>query len=191
MDGSWRWTEAPNGATQPIARCRHTSLLVGSVLMVAGGIAQDPEAEATMNIYDGEFQIWHSLPSFSRYSHSACLLDNCMFFCGGESQGDDQSFKQKMKIHKINIKNHFINRSSLLSELAQHKENLSIHSIHHGLQIYENHARARELVLNGIRQKYADHYSQISKKHAQQDHQVESELHLQLANYDKLEKEIK
>ena len=122
--------------------------------MVAGGIVQDPKAEATMNIYDGEFQVWHSLPSFSRYGHSACLLNKCMFFCGGESQGSDQSLEQKMKIFKININNHFTNRNALLSELAQHKENLWIHSIHNGLQIYENHTSARQLVLNGIRDEF-------------------------------------
>ena len=60
-DGRWDWVKAPYkmDKDEPIARYQHSSIFLGSAMLIVGGRANNVEENLGLEIYDTETSEWH------------------------------------------------------------------------------------------------------------------------------------
>eukprot|EP00742_Colponemidia_sp_Colp-10_P004306 GILJ01004593.1.p1 GENE.GILJ01004593.1~~GILJ01004593.1.p1 ORF type:complete len:767 (-),score=86.58 GILJ01004593.1:414-2714(-) len=84
-DGRWDWVQAPYKKTgqQPTSRYQHSSLFIGSKMVVIGGRTNEVNDILDTEIFDTETSDWIQLPPVRRFRHSSWMLGALVFVCGG------------------------------------------------------------------------------------------------------------
>ena len=84
-NGTWDWVKAPYkpGTEEPVARYQHSTLFVGTLMIVQGGRTNTPTELVPCEIYDTESSEWRKYPCPQRFRHSAWSLDANLYFHGG------------------------------------------------------------------------------------------------------------
>ena len=84
-DGRWDWVRAPYKTTgeQAFSRYQHTSLFIGSKMLVLGGRTNQVGEVVPVEAYDTESSEWLKFPSIQRFRHSSWTLDSEVFIHGG------------------------------------------------------------------------------------------------------------
>ncbi|OMJ68803.1 hypothetical protein SteCoe_33644 [Stentor coeruleus] len=84
-DGRWDWVRAPykNTAEQAFSRYQHTSLFIGSKMLVLGGRTNQVGEVVPVEAYDTESSEWVKFPSIQRFRHSSWTLDSEVYIHGG------------------------------------------------------------------------------------------------------------
>ena len=84
-DGRWDWVRAPykNSGEQAFARYQHTSLFIGSKMLVLGGRTNQVGEVVPVEAYDTENSEWVKFSSIQRFRHSSWTLDSEVFIHGG------------------------------------------------------------------------------------------------------------
>lgn len=83
--GAWDWVRAPYKANSepPIARYQHSSLFVGSVMMVLGGRTNNVATNAGLEAYDTGSSEWTRIPTLQKFRHASWTIDNFLYLYGG------------------------------------------------------------------------------------------------------------
>lgn len=87
-DGRWDWVKAPykNSGEKPIPRYQHSSIFVGSMLIITGGRSNLASDTVPMEIYDTETSDWFKYEAPQRFRHATFFCDNFLFMHGGFNQ---------------------------------------------------------------------------------------------------------
>mmetsp|Transcript_3432 Transcript_3432/g.2991 ORF Transcript_3432/g.2991 Transcript_3432/m.2991 type:complete len:193 (+) Transcript_3432:614-1192(+) len=82
--GNWDWVKAPYKADkEPIGRYQHSSVFVGSAMIVLGGRTNDVGENVGMEVYDTETSEWYRTQAVQRFRHGSWLVDNFLYIFGG------------------------------------------------------------------------------------------------------------
>jgi len=83
--GAWDWVKAPYkpDRDQPIGRYQHSSLFVGSAMIVMGGRTNNVGDNVGMEIYDTETSEWYRTSAVQRFRHACWLVENMLYVHGG------------------------------------------------------------------------------------------------------------
>ena len=86
--GHWDWVKAPykNDREPPLARYQHTSLFIGSSMIVLGGRTNNVNENIGMEVYDTETSDWYKMSAVQRFRHGSWLVDNFIYVYGGFEQ---------------------------------------------------------------------------------------------------------
>lgn len=84
-NGSWDWLRAPYKTNKalPSPRYQHSSLFVGSTLIVLGGRTNQVGESVPIDVYDTETSEWYKFPPFCRFRHTSWALDSRLYIHGG------------------------------------------------------------------------------------------------------------
>jgi protein phosphatase len=84
-DGRWDWVRAPykNSGEQAYSRYQHTTLFIGSKMLVLGGRTNQVGEVVPVEAYDTESSEWLKFPSIQRFRHTSWALDSEIFIHGG------------------------------------------------------------------------------------------------------------
>ena len=84
-DGRWDWVRAPYKTTgeQAFSRYQHTSLFIGSKMLVLGGRTNQVGEVVPVEAYDTESSEWLKFTSIQRFRHASWTLDSEVFIHGG------------------------------------------------------------------------------------------------------------
>ena len=76
--GNWDWNKAPYKMDKdlPIARYQHSSVFVGSLMLVIGGRNSVSFDYLPLDVYDTETSEWISLPCPQRFRHCSWVFNN-------------------------------------------------------------------------------------------------------------------
>ena len=84
-DGRWDWIKAPYKAAtdEPLARYQHSTIFVGTLMLVLGGRTNTVGENVFMEIYDTENSEWNKFNSISRFRHTVWAVDHTLYVHGG------------------------------------------------------------------------------------------------------------
>lgn len=84
-DGRWDWVRAPYkaGAEQPLPRYQHSTLFIGSTMIVIGGRTNQVGEIVPLEAYDTENSEWYKFPAVTRFRHASWNFDADIFIHGG------------------------------------------------------------------------------------------------------------
>eukprot|EP00331_Platyophrya_macrostoma_P003524 CAMPEP_0176424724 /NCGR_PEP_ID=MMETSP0127-20121128/10992_1 /TAXON_ID=938130 /ORGANISM="Platyophrya macrostoma, Strain WH" /LENGTH=808 /DNA_ID=CAMNT_0017805805 /DNA_START=70 /DNA_END=2496 /DNA_ORIENTATION=+ len=87
-DGRWDWVKAPYKPTNepPTARYQHSTIFLGSLMLVVGGRTNNVGESVPFEVYDADSSEWSRFPSIQRFRHACWTLDNILFVYGGFEQ---------------------------------------------------------------------------------------------------------
>ena len=83
--GAWDWIKAPykNEKDAPLARYQHSSLFVGSCMLILGGRTNETGHNIGMEIYDTETSEWYKANALQTFRHASWFIDNFVYIYGG------------------------------------------------------------------------------------------------------------
>jgi protein phosphatase len=85
--GNWDWTRpsCKAGVRFPTPRYQHSSLFVGSLLIVIGGRSNSEREDVLMEVYDTDTSdsTWRPFKCERRFRHSSWAFDNVIYNYGG------------------------------------------------------------------------------------------------------------
>lgn len=84
-DGRWDWVKAPtmSEGDSPSARYQHTSLFLGSSLMIIGGRTNQVDEILPLEVYDTENSKWHKFSPVNRFRHFSWVINAEVCVYGG------------------------------------------------------------------------------------------------------------
>ncbi|CAD8187082.1 unnamed protein product [Paramecium pentaurelia] len=84
-DGRWDWVRAPykNQNEIPVQRYQHSTLFLGTLMLVIGGRSNQVGDTLPFEIYDTETSDWYKFQSIQRFRHSSWLVDQFLYLHGG------------------------------------------------------------------------------------------------------------
>jgi len=84
-DGRWDWVKAPYkaGLEEPLARYQHSTLFVGTLMLVLGGRTNTVGENVHLEVYETESSEWRKFNSLQRFRHSVWAIDATVFMHGG------------------------------------------------------------------------------------------------------------
>ena len=76
-DGRWDWIKAPYKAKgeEPLARYQHSTLFIGTLMIVLGGRTNTVGENVIMEIYETENSEWKKFNTIQRFRHSIWATD--------------------------------------------------------------------------------------------------------------------
>lgn len=85
--GAWDWVKAPYKPDKepPLARYQHSSLFVGSTMLILGGRTNEP-GNVGMEIYDTETSEWYRAPAAQTFRHGSWFSEGFIYLYGGFDQ---------------------------------------------------------------------------------------------------------
>ena len=84
-NGVWDWVKAPYkaGTEEPIARYQHSSIFVGTMLIILGGRTNTVGETVQLEVYETESSEWHKFNTMQRFRHSLWQVDAQLYMHGG------------------------------------------------------------------------------------------------------------
>jgi len=84
-DGRWDWVKAPYkaGLEGPLARYQHSTIFVGTLMLVLGGRTNTVGENVQLEVYETESSEWRKFNSLQRFRHSVWAIDATIFMHGG------------------------------------------------------------------------------------------------------------
>ena len=84
-DGRWDWVQAPYkvGSEEPLARYQHSSIFVGTMMVVVGGRTNTVGENVQLEVYETESSEWHKFDCLQRFRHTIWAIDATIFMHGG------------------------------------------------------------------------------------------------------------
>lgn len=84
-DGRWDWVKAPYkaGSDEPLARYQHSTIFVGSLMIVLGGRTNTVGENVQLEVYETESSEWKKFDSLQRFRHTVWAIDSNIFMHGG------------------------------------------------------------------------------------------------------------
>jgi diadenosine tetraphosphatase ApaH/serine/threonine PP2A family protein phosphatase len=84
-NGTWSWVKAPNKSEkdQVVARYQHSSLFVGTLMIVLGGRNNNLGENVGVGVYDTETSEWYKLTAVQRFRHVSWVTENYLYVQGG------------------------------------------------------------------------------------------------------------
>eukprot|EP01017_Pseudomicrothorax_dubius_P035538 TRINITY_DN4993_c0_g1_i5.p1 TRINITY_DN4993_c0_g1~~TRINITY_DN4993_c0_g1_i5.p1 ORF type:complete len:736 (-),score=189.58 TRINITY_DN4993_c0_g1_i5:188-2395(-) len=118
-DGRWDWVKAPYKPDRPapLGRYQHSSLFLGTLLLVIGGRTNNVGETVPLEIYDTETSEWHRFNAVQRFRHASWIVDANLYVYGGFEQ-DSPNVPTDM-ITKVNMTVLFEKNDALRNRLAQ------------------------------------------------------------------------
>uniref|UniRef100_A0A0G4GUT8 Serine/threonine-protein phosphatase n=1 Tax=Chromera velia CCMP2878 TaxID=1169474 RepID=A0A0G4GUT8_9ALVE len=102
-DGRWDWVEAPGKkGSPPDKRFQHSSIFVGSKLLIIGGRGDDVARPLPTAMYDTENCEWTNFPSIHRFRHSSWSLQSLFFAYGGFDHRNPSAPTNHLQVADIN-----------------------------------------------------------------------------------------
>ena len=87
-NGSWDWVRAPYkpNAEPSVGRYQHSTLFMGSFMLVVGGRTNNVGENVPLEVYDCESSDWMRFPPVQRFRHSCWMIDTYLYVHGGFEQ---------------------------------------------------------------------------------------------------------
>lgn len=84
-DGRWDWVKAPykSSSEEPLARYQHSTIFVGTLMLVLGGRTNTVGENVQLEVYETESSEWRKFTSLQRHRHSIWAIDTTIFMHGG------------------------------------------------------------------------------------------------------------
>jgi diadenosine tetraphosphatase ApaH/serine/threonine PP2A family protein phosphatase len=116
--GAWDWVKAPYKGEKdpPLARYQHSSLFVGSAMVVLGGRTNNVGENVGMEVYDTETSEWYKMSTIQRFRHASWVVDKFIYVHGGFEH--DSPNVPTDTIAKINILKTFQTHDSLYQKAS-------------------------------------------------------------------------
>ncbi|CAD8166845.1 unnamed protein product [Paramecium pentaurelia] len=116
-DGRWDWVRAPyrNQTEQPLQRYQHSTLFLGTLMMVIGGRSNNVGETLPFEIYDTETSDWYKFQAIQRFRHSSWLIDQFLYLHGGFDS--DQPNIPTEGILRLNLNTRFAQTPQLLRQM--------------------------------------------------------------------------
>ena len=76
-DGRWDWIKAPykSNSEEPLARYQHSTIFIGTLMIVLGGRTNTVGENVLMEIYETENSEWKNFNSIQRFRHTIWATD--------------------------------------------------------------------------------------------------------------------
>ena len=76
-DGRWDWIKAPykSNSEEPLARYQHSTVFIGTLMIVLGGRTNTVGENVLMEIYETENSEWKNFNSIQRFRHTIWATD--------------------------------------------------------------------------------------------------------------------
>ena len=116
-DGRWDWIKAPykSGTEEPLARYQHSTIFVGTLMIVLGGRTNTVGENVLMEIYETENSEWKKFNSIQRFRHTIWAVDQTIYMHGGfENETPNIPTNSIMKLDLIA---HVKGNASLMNKL--------------------------------------------------------------------------
>jgi len=84
-DGRWDWVKAPYkpNTEEPLARYQHSTIFVGTLMMVLGGRTNTVGENVQLEVYETESSEWKKFNSLQRFRHTVWAIDSVIYMHGG------------------------------------------------------------------------------------------------------------
>jgi len=84
-DGRWDWVRAPYkpNTEEPLARYQHSTIFVGTLMMVLGGRTNNVGENVQLEVYETESSEWKKFSTLQRFRHTVWALDHLIYMHGG------------------------------------------------------------------------------------------------------------
>ena len=105
-NGVWDWVKAPYkaGTEEPIARYQHSSIFVGTMLIILGGRTNTVGETVQLEVYETESSEWHKFNTMQRFRHSLWQVDAQLYMHGGfdnETPNIPTNSIMKLDLHNL------------------------------------------------------------------------------------------
>ncbi len=117
--GHWDWVRAPE-KTSPAIRYQHSTLFIGSLMIVIGGRNNNINQELPLEVFDTETSEWSTFKNIERFRHGSWVYEKNIMIYGGFELSNPQIPTDT--IMKINLAQLFQGHSSLLSKLQTYSK---------------------------------------------------------------------
>jgi len=76
-DGRWDWIKAPykSNGEEPLARYQHSTIFIGTLMIVLGGRTNTVGENVLMEVYETENSEWKKFNSIQRFRHTIWSTD--------------------------------------------------------------------------------------------------------------------
>jgi hypothetical protein len=105
-DGRWDWVKAPYkaGLEEPLARYQHSTIFVGTLMLVLGGRTNTVGENVQLEVYETESSEWRKFNSLQRFRHSVWAIDATVFMHGGfENETPNIPTNSIMKLNLLEL----------------------------------------------------------------------------------------
>ena len=84
-NGSWDWVKAPYkpGTEDPIARYQHSTIFIGTMMIVLGGRTNQAGENLQCEVYETETSEWRKFNCTQRFRHTVWATDCNLYMHGG------------------------------------------------------------------------------------------------------------
>ena len=84
-DGRWDWVRAPYKQDKelPLGRYQHSSVFLGTFLIIIGGRTNNVGERVSLDVYDTETSEWFKFVSIQRFRHASWVVESNIFVYGG------------------------------------------------------------------------------------------------------------
>jgi protein phosphatase len=84
-DGRWDWIKAPykSNGEEPLARYQHSTIFIGTLMIVLGGRTNTVGENVFMEVYETENSEWKRFNSVQRFRHTIWAVDQTIYMHGG------------------------------------------------------------------------------------------------------------
>ncbi|CAD8102091.1 unnamed protein product [Paramecium primaurelia] len=116
-DGRWDWVRAPyrSQTDQPAQRYQHSTLFLGTLMLVIGGRSNNVGETLPFEIYDTETSDWYKFQPIQRFRHSSWLVEQFLYLHGGFDS--DQPNIPTEGILRIDLNKRFAQTPQLLKQM--------------------------------------------------------------------------
>lgn len=118
-DGRWDWVRAPYkaGTEEPLARYQHSTIFVGTLMIVLGGRTNTVGENVQLEVYETESSEWRKFNSLQRFRHTIWQVDATIYMHGGfENETPNIPTNTIMKLDLMAL---FKNVPTLVQKLEQ------------------------------------------------------------------------
>jgi len=126
-DGRWDWIKAPykSNGEEPLARYQHSTIFIGTLMIVLGGRTNTVGENVLMEIYETENSEWKKFTSIQRFRHTIWAVDQTIYMHGGfENETPNIPTNSIMKLDLIaHVKGNAQLMAKLESAFSSHLKN--------------------------------------------------------------------
>ena len=105
-DGRWDWVKAPYkpNTEEPLARYQHSTIFVGTLMIVLGGRTNNVGENVQLEVYETESSEWRKFTTLQRFRHTVWAVDANIFMHGGfENETPNIPTNTIVKLDLLNI----------------------------------------------------------------------------------------
>ena len=114
-DGRWDWIKAPykQNVEEPLARYQHSTIFIGTMMIVLGGRTNTVGENILMEIYETETSEWKKFASVQRFRHSIWSTEYHTIYMHGGFDNETPNIPTN-SILKLDIIAHIKGNAALL-----------------------------------------------------------------------------